>query len=194
MANGFDVITGSSRKRLTTDHARTMSPLRSIGFRRLHRYYERLRPCAPLRYLHPRGGRPLGLFSSHRSDRFSRSAPEPASSSRRLCAERHPASRQAPAGLYPGPTLHPGFDAIGKAYDTSSAVHLRSSSRITPAAIIVATFPSTLTTTALDRRSSRRFGNWPCSPSPRGHPSSLMQLAHGLSPCALVTHEGGCFF
>jgi hypothetical protein len=153
------VITGSSRKRLTIDHDRTMPPLRSVGFHQLHRYYERLRPCAPLRYLHPRRDLLLGLFSSHRGDRFSRSAPEPDSSSRRLCAERHPASRQAPAGLYPGPALHPGFDAIGKAYDTSSAVHSRSSSRISPAAILVATFPSTLTTTALYRRSSRRFGN-----------------------------------
>jgi hypothetical protein len=148
MANGFAVVIGSSRKRLTGDHDRTMSPLRSVGFHRLHRYYERLRPCAPPRYLHPCGGRPLGLFSLHRSDRFSRSAPEPDSSSRRLYAERHPASRQAPAGLFPGPTLHPGFDAIGKAHDTSSAVHLRSSSRISPVAVIAATFR---------RRSPRRL-------------------------------------
>jgi hypothetical protein len=148
MANGFDVITGSSRKRLTIDHDRTMSPLRSVGFRRFHRYYERLRPCAPPRYLHPRRDLLLGLFSSHRSDRFSRSAPEPDSSSRRLCAERHPANRQAPAGFYPGPAFHPGFDATGKAYDTSSAVHLRSSSRISPAAIWPRLFP---------RRSPRRL-------------------------------------
>jgi hypothetical protein len=32
MANGFDVIIGSSRKRLNIDHDRTIPPLRSIGF------------------------------------------------------------------------------------------------------------------------------------------------------------------
>ena len=141
MANGFAAITGSSRKRLTGHRSWTMPPLRSIAFRRLHCYYGRLRPCAPHRYLHPYGGLPLGLFSWHRSDRFSRSTPEPDSDSRHLYAERHPASKQVSAGLYPGPAFHPGFDATGKAHDTSSAVHLRSSSRIAPAALSARRLP-----------------------------------------------------
>ncbi len=40
---------------------------------------------------------------------------------------------------------------------------------------LVLTFASTLTTTALDRCSSRWFGAIPCRPAPRGPPSSLMQ-------------------
>ena len=163
MANGFAVLTSSSRKRLACDHGWTMSPLRSIGFRQLPRYYGRLRPCAPHRYLHPHGVRPLGLFPSHRSDRFSRSASKPGSGSRRLYAERHPASRQAPAGLRPGPAFRPGFDATGKAHDTSSAVHLRSSSRTLTCRDLGRGVSSTLTTLTLNRRSSRWFGNRPCS-------------------------------
>ena len=156
-----------------------MPPLGSTGFRRLHRYYGRLRPCAPPRYLRPHGGHPLGFFSLHRSPRFSRSAPEPASGSRRLCAERHPANRQALAGLLPGPTFHPGFDAVCKADDTSSAIHLRSSSRTVPAAIWSRRFLD-VHHDGVDRRSSRWFENWPCSPFPRGLPSSLMQLTLGF--------------
>ncbi len=92
----------------------------NLAFQRLHCYHGRLRPRAPHRYLHPFGGLPLGLFSWHRSDRFSRFTPKLDSDSRHLYAERHPASKQVSAGLYPGPAFHPGFDAIGKAHDTSS--------------------------------------------------------------------------
>ncbi len=113
-----------------------MQPLRSARIAGPRRYYELLRPCAPHRYLHPRGGHPLGLFPWHRSDRFSRSTPEPDSGSRRLCAERHPAHKQAPAGFVPGSAFRPGFDAVGKAHDTSSAVHSRSSPRTLPATIL----------------------------------------------------------
>src|SRR2546423_14012194 len=77
MANGFDDLIGSSRKRLTDEIARTTQSLRSTYFRRLHRYYGLFRPCAPHRYLHARGDHPLALFPWHRGDRFSRSIFEP---------------------------------------------------------------------------------------------------------------------
>ncbi len=141
MLNDLAFITDSSRNRLVDKSGWTMQPLCSSRFHENHSYYGLLRPCAPHRYLHSHGVLPLELFPSHRNDRFSRSTPEPESDSRRLYAERHPASRQVSAGLHPGPTFHPGFDAIEKAHDTSSTVHSCSSFRFAPAAVLLRLLP-----------------------------------------------------
>ena len=85
----------------------------------------------------------------HRDGRFPRSAQEPGSCSRRLHAGHRPANRQAVAGLHPGPSTRPGFDVVEDPFDTSSAVHSRSSSRSTPDAITSRLFPSTFTTLAI---------------------------------------------
>jgi hypothetical protein len=55
-------------------------------------------------------------------------------------------------------------------------------------------FSSTLTTTALYRRSTRWFETWPCSPIPRDLPSSPIQQGTRLPPDAVVAHEGRRFF
>jgi hypothetical protein len=61
-------------------------------------------------------------------------------------------------------------------FDTSSAVHSRSSPQRIPDGLIPP-FPTRSPPRPLDRSSSRRFGPWSCNPSPRGQPSSLMQQA-----------------
>ncbi len=100
----------------------------STGFRRLPRYYEALRPCAPPRYVPSRKVRSLEGFPLHRDDRFPRSAEEPESGSRRLHAGHHPGRQQGPAWAPPGLTTDPGFGVVDVLFDTSSAVHSRSSS------------------------------------------------------------------
>jgi hypothetical protein len=55
-------------------------------------------------------------------------------------------------------------------------------------------FSSTLTTTALYRRSTRWFETWPCSPIPRDLPSSPIQHGARLPSGSIVAHEGSCFF
>jgi hypothetical protein len=54
-------------------------------------------------------------------------------------------------------------------FDTSSVVRFRSPSWLTPAALIGATFPVTLTTTALYRSSSRWFAASACTATAEGH-------------------------
>ena len=69
-------------------------------------------------------------------------------------------------------------------FDTSSAVRCRSSCRPVPDAVHAAPFPVTLTTPALDRSSSRRFGACSCKPTPKGRVSSPPSLrAHAPSSC-----------
>jgi hypothetical protein len=48
-------------------------------------------------------------------------------------------------------------------------VRFRSPSRLTPAALTARLFPTTLTTTALDRSSSGRFAALPCRTAAEGH-------------------------
>jgi hypothetical protein len=64
----------------------------------------------------------------HRDDRFLRSSPKPASRSRRLHAGCQLDSKQVSSNLIPGQPLPPGFDIDYVRFDTSSAVHFRSSS------------------------------------------------------------------
>jgi len=52
--------------------------------------------------------------------------------SRRLHAGHHLANRRAPARLIPELRSHPGFDVVWFPFDTSAAIHLRSSSRTPP--------------------------------------------------------------
>jgi hypothetical protein len=107
--------------------AEQRNPLAPAPLPRLPRYYGLLRPCAPLRYSHPRGGRPLGFLPSHRGDRFPRSAQEPGSESRRLHAGCRLGSNQAIPQTDPGLTTPPRFRHRPYAFDTSSAVCSRSS-------------------------------------------------------------------
>ena len=57
-------------------------------------------------------------------------------------------------------------------FDISSTVHLRSTPRISPDAVIAAPFPSTLTTRTLYPSSSWRFEACSCKPAPGGPPPS----------------------
>ena len=106
--------------------------------------------------------------------RFSRSARKPRLESCPLYAGRHLASQQAPARLLPGHTLDPGFGVIavlstrrrGFAYAHLSSPHLTGA----PA------FSMTLTTGAFDPSRSWRFGASPCRATPKGRPSSSVQL------------------
>src|SRR5580700_1066951 len=93
-------------------------------------------------------GPPLGGLPWHRGERFPRSAQEPAPGSRRLYAGHRSGSRQAPPELHPRPTTGAWFRRHLYAFDTSSAVHFRSSSRRAPDGFIPP-FPDTLTTPAI---------------------------------------------
>jgi hypothetical protein len=168
--------------RLTADRARTTRPLRSTRITRLHRYYETLRPCAPHRYSTPHGfsrlrpSRPPTTVGPHcatgrprtRDDRFTRSAQEPKPSSRHLHAGHRLANQQAPARLIPEPKRFPV---------SMSPICFRRfiSGSLTLAFLALtrrahgATFPTTLTTTALDRSSSGWFAAIPCRTTAEDH-------------------------
>jgi hypothetical protein len=75
----------------------------------LSAHYGLLRPCAPLRYSHPYGDRPLGFLPSHRGDRFPRSAQKPDAGSRRLHAGCHPDNNQGTLRTRPGLTTSSRF-------------------------------------------------------------------------------------
>lgn len=162
-------------------------PLRSARITGHRRYYEAVRPCAPRRYSAPRSCRCLGSSLLRpgdrggpvngrrcRGDRFTRSAPEPELSSRRLYAGHRLGSRQVAPRLVPGERLPPGFDVV----DTLSTRHQRFalarllSSYLTRSRRAVS---ATLTTPALDRRSLRWFETSPCRAIPEGRPPSLAQ-------------------
>ncbi len=70
----------------------------------------------------------------------------------------------------------PVSTSIEYAFDTSSTVHLRSTSQIVPDAIQLRLLHPTLPTTALDRRSSGWFVAWSCHPATRDLLSSRTQL------------------
>jgi hypothetical protein len=160
-------------------------PLRSARITGPRRYYEAVRPCAPHRYSAPRGFRRLGISlprtatGQHcatgrpraRDDRFPRSTPKPGPSSRHLHAGHHLASQQAPARLIPDPHAAPGFDVTHIvstrhqwiAHARLLGPHLTRSKRA---------FSATLSTPALNRRTSRWFAASPCRTTAEAHPPS----------------------
>ena len=109
-----------------------------------------------------------------RNDRFSCSMQEPGSCSRPLHAGHRWASKQVPAQLIPGPPTTPGSDVTlsistrqqGFGCTRLHDPHLTRSRRA---------FSVTLTTPALDRRSSRRFVATTCTATTEGQPPSLTQ-------------------
>src|SRR5664279_2844720 len=109
-----------------------------------------------------------------RNDRFSCSVQEPGSCSRPLHAGHRWASKQVPAQLIPGPPVIPGSD-VAQSISTRQQgfgctrlhdPHLTRSRRA---------FSVTLTTPALDRRSSRWFAAAACTATAEGRPPSLTQ-------------------
>ena len=109
------------------------------------------------------------------------STQKPESDSRHLYAGHHPPSKQVPDGIIPGLVQDPGFDVI----PMLSTLHLwftfvrLSDSYMTP---FIAPFPMTLTTLALDQRSSWLFKACPCRPALEGLLPSLVQLMHNYVP------------
>ena len=85
---------------------------------------------------------PLASLPCHRHDRFPRSTQEPGSRSRRLHAGRRPSSRQVPLGLVPESYTNSGFDVTRICFDTSTAVHLRSTPRPSPDRVSPCLFPT----------------------------------------------------
>ncbi len=82
------------------------------------------------------------------------------------------------------------FDVTVNAFDTSSVVRLRSSPNFAPDRIFALPFPVTLTTLTLNQRSSQWFGNNFWTSSPKGLPSSFLQLrATKQKKIALVAHR-----
>ena len=103
-----------------------------------------------------------------RGDRFPRSMQEPEPSSRHLHAGRHLASQQAPPRLIPGLQSIPGFDVtfvfrhvISGSLSLAFLTHTCRAQR--------RDFPATLTTTALNRSSSRWFAASACTAAAEGH-------------------------
>ncbi len=155
-----------------------------------------VRPCAPHRYSPPHSSCCLefslppttaGRYCAtghpqSRGDRFPRFAREPRPRSRHLHAGHHLANTQAPARLIPGKQRDPGFDVthtLTTLHQWFTRVRLRdpylTRSNGMP-------FPTTLTTTALDRSSSGWFAAFSCKTATEGHrtnnrpaPPSLMQ-------------------
>jgi hypothetical protein len=114
-----------------------------------------------------------------RGDRFPRSMQEPEPSSRHLHAGRHLGSRQAPPRLVPGLQSIPGFDVtflfrhvISGSLSLAFLAHTCRAQR--------RDFPATLTTTALDRSSSRWFAASACTAAAEGHQDTNARLLHLL--------------
>ncbi len=103
-----------------------------------------------------------------RDDRFPPSTPKPRPSSRHLHAGHHLARQQAPARLIPDPHAAPGFDVTHIvstrhqwiAHARLLGPHLTRSKRA---------FSATLSTPALDRRTSRWFAASPCRATAEAH-------------------------
>ena len=148
------LVQGSSSEKLAQiglklDHQRPFGP---VPLQNLQPYYERFCPRAPHRYSGTRGfprlrfslrigttGSPVPYRSLHPS-------------SCRLYAGCQWGAKQAHRWApppRPGDITPPRFRHRVGHLDTSSAVHLRSTPRISPDAVIAAPFPSTLTTRAL---------------------------------------------
>ena len=156
-------------------------PLRSSRSPGLRRYYGRLRPCASLRYFHPRGASTwISPLSSRRQVPTFRT---------RACVGLTPPICRTPLGQSAGsPRACPGALNIAPVstssvsfFDMSSVVRLHSSSRHAPDAVTPRLFsqrspPRLLTAAAWDGLKPA-----PHKPTSRGLPSSLMQLRHFLS-------------
>ncbi len=84
------------------------------------------------------------------------------------------------------------FDVTVHAFDTSSVVRLRSSPNFTPDRIFVLPFPVTLITLTLNQRNSRWFDNNYWKSSPKGHPSSFLQLRAKIKKL-LSWHTVACY-
>src|SRR5262249_35304399 len=125
MTNGFAVdlgsLTSSSHRKVVDCCANPDSPSPSLG-----PHYQAsplLRDGPPLCFapvLSPSPFLRLGVLPSpttrraSRSDRFSRSAPEPEPGSRRLYAGHHLVGRQVSPRLIPEHDFSPGFDVVQK--------------------------------------------------------------------------------
>src|SRR5215218_3228089 len=126
---------------------------------------------------------------------------EPRPRSRHLHAGHHPANQQAPARLIPELQSIPGFDVnlflrhvISGSLALAFVIHTCRAHG--------ATFPPTLTTTALDRSSSGWFAASACTAAAEGHQDNarLPHLLHSTAssdlicyiqpPSTFVAHQG----
>ena len=130
-------------------------------------------------------GLPLAPFPLHRLDKLDAGETtgskvpclSPSRDRAALRPDAMPVANRTPPALLPGtpltaPVLTPPF----MSFDPSSAVHLRSPSRPTPDAVKPRLLNWTLTTMALNQRSSSRFAARSCHPAARGLLSSQTQL------------------
>ena len=108
---------------------------------------------------------------------------EPRPRSRHLHAGHHLANQQAPARLIPGLQSIPGFDVnlflrhvISGSLALAFVIHTCRAHG--------ATFPPTLTTTALDRSSSGRFAASACTAAAEDHQANNARLLHLLHSTA----------
>jgi hypothetical protein len=125
-----------------------------------------------------------------RGDRFPRSMQEPRPRSRHLHAGHHLANQQAPARLIPGLRSIPGFDVnlflrhvISGSLALAFVIHTCRAHG--------ATFPTTLTTTALDRSSSGWFAASACTAAAEGHQDTnarLLHLLHSTASSDLISY------
>ena len=125
-------------------------------------------------------GLPLGRLPSHRGDRFLASAHEPEPDSRLLNAGRHAGGKQVSPALIPEQPPSPVLTSsiLFRHFIARFAFARLSGSHLTRC---FRAFSLTLTTPALDRRRSRWFAAWACTPTARGLPSfrARLSLAHG---------------
>src|SRR5271155_790027 len=133
-------------------------------------------------------------------DGFSCSVQEPGSRSRPLHAGRRRGSKQVAPRLIPGPHTFSWFRRHLKHFDASTRVRFHSPSRSVPDAVSAAPFPATLTTPALNRRSSRWFAASSCKATAEGQPPSpaqhrqLASRTHATRQLPFRTHVRCCFF
>src|SRR5215469_10646708 len=104
-----------------------MQPLRSDPITEPSSLLRVAPPLCPASVLLSSWGHPFGLLPSHRGDRFPRSLQEPSSESRRLHAGCRLGRTQDTPHTCPGLPTPPRFRHRLYAFDTSSAVCLRSS-------------------------------------------------------------------
>ena len=151
----------------------------------LQRSYGLVRPSASHRYSHPRGFGHLDFSLVIEATGSRSSLRKPMTDSCHLYAEHRPPSNQTTGGLILGCPNAPSFDAVVRVttrHQWFTYVHL--SAKHLPG--FVPTFPTTLTTTALNRSSSGWFEPWLWSPSPKDLPSSLAKLTHQVSKISFL--------
>jgi len=169
---------------LTTNEPGRPAPFAPAPLQGLHRYYEAVRPPAAHQYSPPRSFSCLG-FSLPPADVntstgiiAARGSHVPCQRPNRARAasmpDNHQGSRQVSPWLIPGQQLDPGSDCHRYAYDTSSAVHLRSPSRSPPDASR-APFPWCSSPRLIHRSNPRRFTASPCRAAVEGPPPSPAQ-------------------